>query len=114
MDFSSKIFYPGQNGQYSLGTINGRWKDLYLSGKLYVPYIAATNDMIIEVGNNKALKPSWDAHYNLGDSSYKWKDGYFSGNVYAQNTPIQWYGTQAEYDALGTYDSNTIYNILES
>lgn len=26
----------------------------------------------------------------------------------------EWYGTQAEYDALGTYDSNTIYNILEN
>lgn len=25
-----------------------------------------------------------------------------------------WYGTQAEYAALGTYDSNTVYNILES
>lgn len=24
----------------------------------------------------------------------------------------QWFGTQAEYDALGTYDNNTIYNIL--
>ena len=25
----------------------------------------------------------------------------------------EWYGTQAEYDAFGTYDSNTIYNIIE-
>lgn len=25
----------------------------------------------------------------------------------------EWYGTQAEYDALGTYDDNTIYNITE-
>ena len=28
--------------------------------------------------------------------------------------PVQWYGTQAQYDALSSYDSNTIYNILES
>lgn len=35
------------------------------------------------------------------------------GIVKSQITP-QWYGTQAQYDALGTYDSNTIYNILES
>ena len=34
MDFSSKIFYPGQNGQYSLGTINGRWNHLFLKGTL--------------------------------------------------------------------------------
>lgn len=29
-------------------------------------------------------------------------------------TNPQWYGTQAQYEALGTYDSNTIYNIWES
>lgn len=34
MDFSSKIFYPGQNGQYSLGTSNSKWNNLYLSGNL--------------------------------------------------------------------------------
>ena len=28
--------------------------------------------------------------------------------------PTQWFGTQAQYEALGTYDSDTIYNILES
>ena len=28
--------------------------------------------------------------------------------------PQTWYGTQAEYDILGTYDSNTTYYILES
>lgn len=31
-----------------------------------------------------------------------------------ENRMNEWYGTQAQYDALGTYDSNTIYNILES
>lgn len=30
-----------------------------------------------------------------------------------QDHMTEWYGTQAEYDALGTYDSNTIYNIIE-
>ena len=30
------------------------------------------------------------------------------------DTQKQWFGTQQEYDALQTYDSNTIYNILES
>ena len=30
------------------------------------------------------------------------------------NTHYEWYGTQQEYDALQTYDSNTIYNILGS
>lgn len=36
------------------------------------------------------------------------------GNLSWENHMTEWYGTQAEYDALGTYDSNTIYNILES
>lgn len=31
-----------------------------------------------------------------------------------QNHMTEWYGTQTQYDNLGTYDSNTIYNILES
>lgn len=60
------------------------------------------------------MLPSTGSTYDIGTSTYKWKDGYFSGNVYAQNTPTQWYGTQTEYDALGTYDNDTIYNILES
>lgn len=30
-----------------------------------------------------------------------------------ENHMTEWYGTQAEYDALGTYDDNTIYNITE-
>ena len=36
------------------------------------------------------------------------------GTLAYSQTCIEWYGTQAQYDALGTYDSNTIYNILES
>lgn len=62
---------------------------------------------------------------SLGSSSKKWTNVFMSGVLsdgtnsvtvahLAQNTPTQWYGTQAQYDALGTYDSNTIYNILES
>ena len=31
-----------------------------------------------------------------------------------QNHMTEWYGTQSEYDNLSSYDSNTIYNILES
>ena len=36
------------------------------------------------------------------------------GNLSWEDRMNEWYGTQAEYDALGTYDTNTIYNILES
>ena len=36
------------------------------------------------------------------------------GNLSWENHMNEWYGTQAEYDALGTYDNNTIYNILEN
>lgn len=69
--------------------------------------------------------PLTNGNLDLGVSSFKWRDLYLSRNLtdgtnsvtvahLAQNTPTQWYGTQAQYDALGTYDSNTIYNILES
>lgn len=52
----------------------------------------------------KAL-PAYPA--NVGTFGFKSVDG-------ALSWVQEWYGTQAEYDALGTYDSNTIYNILES
>lgn len=68
--------------------------------------------------------PNANGSFDLGKPQNKWKDLYLTGNIsdgtnsvtvahLATNTPAQWYGTQAEYDALGTYDSNTIYNIFE-
>lgn len=35
------------------------------------------------------------------------------GNGGASDGVTHWVGTQAEYDALGTYQSNVIYNIIE-
>lgn len=57
---------------------------------------------------------------NLNDKLFA--DWY--GNVYVKNADSklvklqdylqkQWFGTQGEYDELGTYDNNTIYNIIE-
>lgn len=50
---------------------------------------------------------------------HKYEVGAWSSSNYVTSyidnrAPVQWYGRQAQYDALGTYDSNTIYNILES
>ena len=75
--------------------------------------------------NTPLLRPQNNNTTDLGTATLTWKDLYLGGNIsdgtnsvsvahLAQNTPIQWYGTQAQYDALGTYDSNTIYNVLES
>lgn len=43
---------------------------------------------------------------STGTFSFKYANG-------ALTWTKEWYGTQAEYDALGTYDDNTIYNITE-
>lgn len=64
------------------------------SGKFYINISAI---------NNKPI-PNYPA--NTGDFALKQINGALT---WAQ----EWYGTQAEYDALGTYDSNTIYNIIE-
>lgn len=75
--------------------------------------------------NDKSLIPDTDNAYDVGSSTKRIRDLYLSRNLsdgtnsvtvahLAQNTPTQWYGTQAEYDNLGTYDNNIIYNILES
>ena len=40
--------------------------------------------------------------------------GTSGGNLTWENHMTEWYGTQTEYDNLSSYDSNTIYNILES
>lgn len=74
---------------------------------------------------NGSVRPWYNNTTLLGNPSYQWKEIYVAGNIsdgtnsvsvahLAQNTPTQWYGTQAQYDALSSYDSNTIYNILES
>lgn len=83
--------------------------------------------------------PNSPSGRDLGDNSYPWRNVKFTGYLgdghnsnyglvlpdttgYTANKTIattdqitkQWFGTQAEYDALGTYDNDTIYNILES
>jgi len=54
--------------------------------------------------NNKAI-PNYPS--NTGTFGFKCVDGTLAWQQ-------EWYGTQTEYDNLGTYDSNTTYYILES
>ena len=65
------------------------------------PFIQLQN---IDWINGKAIPPYPS---NTGTFTMKCVDGTLSWQQ-------EWYGTQTEYDNLGTYDSNTIYNILES
>ena len=95
-DSNSIIFYQpprvSTDGGQSLGTSTRRWNHLFLKGTL-------------RDGNNN------NYGLTLPDTT-----GFTANKTIATTDQItkQWYGTQAEYDALGTYDSNTIYNILES
>lgn len=139
--FSGVTFEPILNNYYNLGSSTYGWKDLYLDGTAYigdVSIVDSTNGLssqfkykgttVFYISSSsfqvvKTLLPV--GNQDIGSSAIRWQDLYLSRNLsdgtnsvtvahLAQNTPTQWYGTQAEYDALGTYDSNTIYNILES
>ena len=89
--FTDSNFYPDVSGAGNLGTSAKPWGDFYLIGA------------INKNASNYGL--------TLPDTT-----GFTANKTIATTDQItkQWYGTQAEYDALGTYDSNTIYNILES
>lgn len=133
---------PNINNNNDLGSSSYQWKDLYLSGKanlLAGAYMTSNSSgtLILHAGGGSGLvtcegvyetrgiRPDENGTRDLGLSTRRFKDAYISGNLsngtdtvtvahLAQNVLTQWYGTQAEYDNLGTYDSNTIYNILES
>lgn len=139
--FEQTMFRPLSNANKDLGSSSYVWKDLYLSGIANIgtgQLEGGTNYFVLRFNSNnglaigtndilsyKNLVPNNNNSRDLGKSSSQWRNVYIAGNItdgtnsvtvahLAQNVPTQWYGTQAEYDALGTYDSNTIYNILES
>lgn len=130
-----KSFIPSWGGHYNLGTGGYKWKDLHLSGTANIGSSGLTNsgtqlqikyegNTVFAIDRTSLVPSSYYGNVDLGSSTYKFKDLYLSGNLsdgtnsvsvahLAQNTPTQWYGTQAEFNALGTYDSNTTYNIFE-
>ena len=75
------LLRPQANNTTDLGDSTNKFKNLYISTRIYTPAIdnEAGGDISVIVGNDRALKPSWDNHYNLGNASYKWKDAYIAG-----------------------------------
>lgn len=117
---------PATDGAKDLGASSYRWKDLYLSGKIYATpniNLGSAGDYamafyynaspLFQVGTSSAttftnILPSTDNSKDIGSSSLKFKDGYFSGQVYAQNTfnvinatdIVDNTLTQAQYDLI--------------
>lgn len=79
---------------------------LQIDASTKVISIPSTKDIRIDnLGNiNNKTIPAYPS--NTGDFALKQINGTLT---WAQ----EWYGTQAEYDALSSYDSNTMYYILE-
>ncbi len=81
-------FNPRNTNSYNLGGSGIAWKDLYLSGVVYLgsgTQFTQGSDSSLAItlaGDDKTLRPSWDGHYNLGASGYQWKDLYLSGIAY--------------------------------
>lgn len=125
--FTQPIKIPAANdgGRYEIGSRNG----YYLTFDHYTSSNSRDGTPLNLIYGTRIdtyhIRPSTDNIYDIGWNGIRYRNIYLSGDLsdgtnnvtvahLAQNTPTQWYGTQAQYDALGTYDSNTIYNILES
>ncbi len=104
------------NRNLNLGSSSNKFENIYLRNAINLGASGImkydSNESAFTV--NSHYIPAVTDNYDLGSSDFKWRNGKFSGIIESQNTPLQWYGSQAQYDALGTYDNNTIYNILES
>lgn len=116
-NYEDTIILPteARSGTYTLGMFLGRAdSDGQIVGGYYLHnvnrslYYYAQSDKVNRLGGIKSLNgkdlPAYPS--NTGTFNLKQIDGTLTWTK-------EWYGTQAEYDALGTYDNNTIYNIIE-
>jgi len=123
----SEIYFPTINGQQILGvegniTIEGG------SGGVTAINIGQTiEDWTQKTGIVSFYTNFYDGSYDVnisGTSFYGLKPidgsivlenagGTVNGNFRCGIKVNEWTGTQSEYDALGTYDSNCTYNIIE-
>lgn len=71
---------PIFSSSFDLGASAAKWKDLYLSGKIYID--SGTFEYSSGFTFSNLLKPSSNNSYDLGTSSYAWKDLYLSGTAY--------------------------------
>lgn len=118
---SDLISIDANNSSYSLNVGSGNTGDLYgtiLIGRNIVNnYNAAVligNNVTNTVGdrNNMVVNICNSLMADSSGNMYFWKNGKVE-KLADYAVYKEWSGTQAEYDALGTYDDNTIYNIIE-
>lgn len=118
---SDLISINANNSSDSLNVGSGNTGDLYgtiLVGRNIVnKYNAAVligNGVTNTVGdrNNMAVNICNSLMADSNGNMYFWKNGKVE-KLADYAVYKEWSGTQAEYDALGTYDDNTIYNIIE-
>ena len=83
---------PTSSSLYSLGTINKKFKDLYLGGIVYLKQIGQlTYDGTIGAFTfNDDIYPNVGATYNLGNGSYAWKNIYLNGEIVQQTGGSQY------------------------
>ena len=118
---SDLISIDANNSSKSLNVGSGNTGDLYgtiLVGRDIVNnYNAAVligNGVTNTVGdrNNMAVNICNSLMADSSGNMYFWKNGKVE-KLADYAVYKEWSGTQAEYNALGTYDDNTIYNIIE-
>lgn len=118
---SDLISIDANNSSKSLNVGSGNTGDLYgtiLVGRDIVNnYNAAVligNGVTNTVGdrNNIAVNICNSLMADSSGNMYFWKNGKVE-KLADYAVYKEWSGTQAEYNALGTYDDNTIYNIIE-
>ena len=117
--YGKNIGVVGENGiEYRINATNGYYLDFdyYVNGVRQGNALRIVYNGRVEVENIQVsgkLTDGNNADYGLVLPN---TTSFTANKTIATTDQItpQWYGTQAEYDALGTYDSNTIYNILES
>ena len=118
---SDLISINTNNSSDSLNVGSGNTGDLYgtiLVGRNIVnKYNAAVligNGVTNTVGDrtNMAVNICNSLMADSSGNMYFWKNGKVE-KLADYAVYKEWSGTQAEYDALGTYDDNTIYNIIE-
>lgn len=118
---SDLISINANNSSNSLNVGSGNTGDLYgtiLVGRdiinKYNGAVLIGNNVTNTVGDRNNITVNI-CNSLMADSSgnmYFWKNGKVE-KLADYAVYKEWSGTQAEYDALGTYDDNTIYNIIE-
>lgn len=123
----NEIYFPTINGQQILGTEGNVTIEGSSGGVTAINIGSTIEDWTQKTGIVKFNTKFYDGSYdvNIGDTSFyglkpidgsivlENAGGTVNGNFRCGIKVNEWTGTQAQYDALGTYDSGCTYNIIE-